>query len=104
MKLTALLATFLAVLALAQSDNEHGVRTGPIQTAYFIKPVEVSRTVDASDPTGRQLLAAEHEARASAGAAPVKLILTGRSVVTGKETHGESILAPPRLCGLYDHN
>jgi hypothetical protein len=83
MKSAVALATFLAAGALAQSENEHGVRTGPVQTAYLIKPVEV--TLTASDIL--KPMDSEREAQVSAGRAPVKLI-------SGKQTRTERILPP----------
>lgn len=82
MKSAVALVTFLAVGALAQSENEHGVRTG-LQTAYLIEPVEVSLTTS----NLFELMDSEREAQAGAGASPVRLII-------GKEAHRELVLPP----------
>jgi hypothetical protein len=96
MRLSGALSILFAVSAAAQSADEHGASVGPVQIAYLTKPVEVSISFDplSGDGALRTVMAQQNEARANSGAAPVKVITTGRSALTGKETRSEQILPP----------
>jgi hypothetical protein len=78
----------LALPVLPQALDQHGIRTGQVQVAYLVKPVEVSLPAALLSPrqedlrgAPRQILEFVNTAQANAGGAPISYSLDGRTQV-----------------------